>query len=165
MLFTFPSKGSFQAHNNVLSPLALAFLCTVPTVVLSLAGHAPKRHCSSDKASATAYTSPCDLKMPLPTLAEIDEEIRQVTLLTAWHEELARNAQASEEVCGDLAVSSEANTNSFMDDFHQLKVVFHYFVSLHTNGWLQPKHLASLQHHFQKNLEYLVLSSSLSFSH
>ena len=95
--------------------------------------------------------------MALPTLAELDEEIHQVTLWTAWHEELARNAQASEEVCGDLAVSSEANTNSFMDDFHQLKVVFHYFVSLHTNGWLQ--------HHFQKNLEYLVLSSSLSFPH
>ena len=91
--------------------------------------------------------------MPLPTLAEIDEEIRRVTLLTAWHEELARNAQASEEVCGDLAVSSEANTNSFMDDFHQLKVVFHYFVSLHTNGWLHPAPLASLQHAFKKNLE------------
>ena len=91
--------------------------------------------------------------MPLPTLAEIDEEIHQVTLWTAWHEELARNAQSSEEVCGDLAVISEAKTNSFMDDFHQLKVVFHYFVSLHTNGWLHPEPLASLQHHFQKNLE------------
>ena len=91
--------------------------------------------------------------MPLPTLAELDEEIRRVTLLTAWHEELARNAQASEEVCGDLAVSSEANTNSFMDDFHQLKVVFHYFVSLHANGWLHPEPLTSLLHHFKKNLE------------
>ena len=97
--------------------------------------------------------------MALPTLAELDEEIHQVTLWTAWHGELARNAQSSEELCGDLAVISEAKTNSFMDAFHQLKVVFHYFVTLHANGWIHPEPLTSLLHHFKKNLEAEILNA------
>ena len=95
MLCTFPSKGSFQPHNNVFSHLVLAFLVLPRLLCCPWRAMPPKRQCSSDKDAAAAYTSPCDLKMPLPTLPEIDEEIRRVTLLTALHKELARNAEAS----------------------------------------------------------------------
>ena len=97
--------------------------------------------------------------MALPTLAELDEEINKVTLWTAWHGELALNAQSSEELCGDLAVISEAKTNSFMDAFNQLKVVFTYFVTLHANGLLPPEPLTSLLHLFKKNLEAEILNT------
>ena len=91
--------------------------------------------------------------MPLLTIPVIDEEIRQITELTAQHEELARNARANEEVCGDLAAGSEANTRSFMNIFQQLKIIFNFFVTLHTADRLHPAPLGSLQHHFQHNLE------------
>ena len=97
--------------------------------------------------------------MAQPTLAELDEEIHQVTLRTACHTGLARNAQYFEEKCGDLAVISEAKTNSFMDAFNQLKVVFTYFVTLHANGLLPPEPLTSLLHLFKKNLEAEILNT------
>ena len=97
--------------------------------------------------------------MALPTLAELDAEIHQVTLWTACHAGLARNAQYLEEKCGDLAVISEAKTHSFMDAYNQLKVMFTYFVTLHPNGWLHPEPLTSLLHHFKKNLEAEILNA------
>ena len=88
--------------------------------------------------------------MPLPSIPVIEEEIRQIIELTTQHEELARNAQANEEVFGDLAFESETNTRSFMTIFQQLKIIYNFFVTLHTAGHLHPTPLASLMFHFRQ---------------
>ena len=91
--------------------------------------------------------------MPLPSIPVIEEEIRQIIELTTQHEELARNAQANEEVFGDLAFERETNPRSFMTIFQQLKIIFNFFVTLHNTGRLHPAPLTSLMFHFRHNLD------------
>ena len=97
--------------------------------------------------------------MAQPTLAELDAEIHQITLWTACHKGLARNAPYLEEKCGDLAVISEAKTDSFLDAYNHLKVMFTFFVTLHANGLLLHEPLTSLLHLFKKNLEAEILNT------
>ena len=48
--------------------------------------------------------------MPLPSRPMVEEKIRLAVELKAHHEDLAKAAQLSEEIIGDLVLGSEMNT-------------------------------------------------------
>ena len=87
--------------------------------------------------------------MSVNNLPAIENEIRHVTELQAQHEELARSAEAEEEVSGDIAFESEEKTYQFTIHFPKLKQLFTLMMDVHRNGRLSPELLNSLMLHFQ----------------
>ena len=90
--------------------------------------------------------------MPLPSRPMVEEKIRLAVELKAHHEDLAKAAQLSEEIIGDLVLGSEMNTRAFMSVFRQLATLYSSFVELHATGHLHPAPLNSLILHFQHNI-------------
>ena len=90
--------------------------------------------------------------MPLPSRPMVEEKIRLAVELKAHHEDLAKAAQLSEEIIGDLVLGSEMNTRAFMSVFRQLATLYSSFVELHATGHLHPAPLNSLILQFQHNI-------------
>ena len=82
----------------------------------------------------------------------VEDKIRLAVELQTYHENLAKAAQVSEEIMGDLVHASEMNTRAFMRTFHQLTSIYHSFLELYATGNLLPAPLNSLILHFQHHI-------------
>ena len=91
--------------------------------------------------------------MPLPSRPVVKEKIRLAVELKAHHDDLAKTAQLSEEIIGDLVLGSEMNTQAFMRVFRQLEILYTSFVELYATGHLHPAALNSLILHFKHNID------------
>ena len=90
--------------------------------------------------------------MTLLSRPMVEDKIRLAVELQTYHENLAKAAQASEEIIGDLVYASEINTRAFMRTFYQLASIYRSFLELYATDNLLPAPLNSLILHFQHHI-------------